>query len=122
MTTHNPLIASDRVEGTKVINADGETMGSIHSLMINKHNGQVAYVVMSFGGFLGVGERYHPLPWSLLDYEPEIGGYRVHIDRDTLDRAPSYSAEDIEMLDPGTLESHYSNAVTGRPIFSPPTR
>ena len=53
------LIASDKVEGTAVYNAQGERMGSIYTLMIDKYSGQVSYAVMSFGGFLGIGERPH---------------------------------------------------------------
>ncbi|WP_439533471.1 PRC-barrel domain-containing protein [Polymorphobacter sp.] len=116
MSAHNPLISSDRVEGTEVIDAEGNGLGSIHSLMINKHTGEVAYAVMSFGGFLGIGEKYHPLPWSLLDYEPEMGGYRVHIDRDTLERAPSYSPDEVEAFDTGMLDTHYQGAVRGRTL------
>jgi sporulation protein YlmC with PRC-barrel domain len=62
------LISSDKVEGTAVYNREGEKVGSIHTLMIDKASGKVAYAVMSFGGFLGIGDRYHPLPWSVLDY------------------------------------------------------
>jgi sporulation protein YlmC with PRC-barrel domain len=58
------LISSDKVEGTAVYNRQGEKLGSIHSVMIDKSSGKVAYAVMSFGGFLGIGDRYHPLPWN----------------------------------------------------------
>ena len=67
------LISSDKVEGTAVYNREGEKLGSIHTLMIDKVSGKVAYAVMSFGGFLGIGDRYHPLPWSMLDYETRPG-------------------------------------------------
>ncbi len=60
------LIASDKVEGTAVYNRAGERLGSVRNVMIDKFSGQVAYAVMSFGGFLGVGERYHPLPWAAM--------------------------------------------------------
>ena len=75
------LISSDKVEGTAVYNRAGEKLGSIHTLMIDKRSGKVAYAVMSFGGFLGIGDRYHPLPWSVLDYETSQGGYVVDLDR-----------------------------------------
>jgi hypothetical protein len=68
------LISSDKVEGTAVYNREGEKLGSIHTLMIDKMSGKVAYAVMSFGGFLGIGDRYHPLPWNVLDYETSQGG------------------------------------------------
>jgi hypothetical protein len=64
------LIASDKVEGTAVYNRQDEAIGSVYTLMIDKFSGQVAYAVMSFGGFLGIGERYHVLPWKALDFDP----------------------------------------------------
>ena len=71
----NSLISSARVEGTHVYNADGEKLGTIDAIMIDKYEGNVAYAVMSFGGFLGIGEQYHPLPWQSLDYDERKDGY-----------------------------------------------
>jgi len=68
------LIASNKVEGTEVYNRAGEHLGEVYNLMVDKFSGQVAYTVMSFGGFLGIGERYHPLPWASLDYDVDQGG------------------------------------------------
>ncbi len=58
------LIAS--VQGTEVYNTAGENLGAIHDIMIDEPSGKVAYAIMSFGGFLGIGNQYHPLPWSIL--------------------------------------------------------
>jgi sporulation protein YlmC with PRC-barrel domain len=85
------LISSDKVEGSAVYDRKGEEIGSVHHLMIDKFTGQVAYAVISFGGVLGIGAEYHPIPWRLLDYDEEIGGYRVGLDRDQLDRAPHFA-------------------------------
>ena len=60
------LIGSDKVEGTAVYDAKSEKMGSIERVMIDKRSGQVAYAVLSFGGFLGLGSDYYPLPWDAL--------------------------------------------------------
>ena len=67
------LIASEKVEGTNVYNTAGDTLGAIYDLMIDKATGKVAYALMSFGGFLGIGNQYHPLPWSLLKYDTKLG-------------------------------------------------
>jgi hypothetical protein len=88
------LISADKVTGTSVYNPQGDKIGSIYDVMLNKMNGQVAYAVMSFGGFLGMGESYHPLPWRALTYDPRQGGYVVDIDRNHLEKAPHYSASD----------------------------
>jgi hypothetical protein len=84
------LIAADKVQGADVFNSGGDRLGSIHDLMIDKQTGQVAYAIMSFGGFLGMGNSYHPLPWSLLRYDTNLGGYVVEIDESQLKDAPSY--------------------------------
>src|SRR2546425_10396696 len=68
------LIGSDKVEGTTVYDAQGEKMGSIARVMIEKRSGQVAYAVLSFGGFLGIGNDYYPIPWAALSYDTSLGG------------------------------------------------
>jgi sporulation protein YlmC with PRC-barrel domain len=86
------LIASNKVEGTAVYNRQGERLGTVYNFMVDKFTGQVAYAVMSFGGFLGIGESYHPLPWKVLTYDTKVGGYVVDLDRNKLQGAPSYTA------------------------------
>jgi PRC-barrel domain len=106
------LIAADKVEGTAVYNAQGDKMGSIYGLMIDKYSGRVIYAVMSFGGFLGIGDRYHPLPWRVLTYDPAQGGYVVDLDRDLLQAAPSYGASEMpDWADPTwgrSLHAYYA--------------
>ncbi|WP_428490863.1 PRC-barrel domain-containing protein [Rhodopila sp.] len=92
--TANPsghLIAAKQVQGTTVFNPALEKLGNIEDVMIDKSSGRIAYAILSFGGFLGIGERYYPLPWEKLDYNVEVGGYVVDIDRDVLEGAPSYT-------------------------------
>lgn len=85
------LIAADKVQGTNVYDKAGDNLGSIHDVMIDKRSGKVAYAIMSFGGFLGIGNEYHPLPWSVLKYDTNLGGYVVHLDKGKLERSPSYN-------------------------------
>jgi PRC-barrel domain len=87
------LISADKVIGTKVYNRREEHLGSVYGLMLNKLNGQVAYAIMSLGGFLGLGESYHPLPWRMLSYDTRLGAYVVDIDRSRLEQAPRYTTE-----------------------------
>jgi hypothetical protein len=89
------LIAADKVEGTAVYNRMGERLGTVHTVMIDKYTGQVAYAVMSFGGFLGIGESYHPLPWRVLTYDTRQGGYVVDLDRSRLEGAPSFTTSNM---------------------------
>jgi hypothetical protein len=88
------LIAASKVAGTPVYNREGERLGGIEDVMLDKRSGQVAYAILGFGGFLGIGERYHPLPWSVLEYDLSLGGYRVDLDRDRLEGAPSFAASE----------------------------
>ena len=87
------LIASDKVEGTSVYGMDRKNIGSIERVMIDKISGKVAYAVLSFGGFLGIGSDYYPIPWSMLKYDTSLEGYKVNITKDQLDRAPKYSSD-----------------------------
>jgi len=96
----NRLIASNRIAGTAVYQPDGEHIGSVHNFMVDKLSGKVAYAVMSFGGFLGIGERYHPLPWDTLKYDPELGGYVVNVSRAQLESGPHHALKDEPWGDP----------------------
>ena len=82
------LIGSDKVEGTTVYGPDGERIGSIARVMIEKRTGRVSYAVLSCGGFLGIGDEQYPLPWPSLKYNPVLGGYQVMIAIHQLKAAP----------------------------------
>lgn len=85
------LISSNRVQGTAVYGMDGRQIGEIDHLMIEKISGKVAYAVMSFGGFLGLGESHYPIPWGSLRYNTELQGYQTSITEDQLRDAPEFS-------------------------------
>ena len=89
--TGKPLIESDRVEGTTVYDRQGNNVGSIKRLMIEKISGRVAYAVMSFGGFLGIGAEEHAIPWSKLTYDTRLDGYQTDISETQLQGAPAFS-------------------------------
>ena len=87
--THN-LIGSDKVEGTAVYRSNGEKVGQIERIMLEKVSGKVSYAVKSFGGFLGLGHEHYPVPWSRLTYNTKLGGYEVNISDQELKGAPKY--------------------------------
>lgn len=91
--TSGHLIAAKQVQGTTVFNMALEKLGAVEDVMIDKATGRIAYAVLSFGGFLGIGDRYYPLPWEKLNYSTEMGGYVVDVDREVLEGAPSYTDE-----------------------------
>ncbi len=86
--TSGTLIAADKVQGTNVYNPSGDKLGSVEDVMIDKVSGRIIYALMSFGGFLGIGEDFHPLPWSTLKYDTNQGGYVVNLTEEQFEGAP----------------------------------
>ena len=86
------LIASSKVEGTPVYNRRREKLGEIYNVMVGKRSGRVAYAVVSFGGFLGIGEKFHPVPWHVLTYDTQTEGYVIDADKERLQGAPNFAA------------------------------
>jgi PRC-barrel domain len=100
------LIGSDKVEGTAVYGADDTKIGSIERVMIDKSTGKVAYAVLSFGGFLGIGDDHYPLPWQSFNYDTNLGGYHTAITEDQIKGAPKYSDDNSwNWNDPGRAKS-----------------
>src|ERR1700728_556960 len=97
--TGGSLIAASKVNGANVYDTAGEKLGSVYDVMIDKRSGKAEYAIMSFGGFLGIGDSYHPLPWQSLIYDERQGGYVVNIDRSRLEGAPSYKSGDTVPAD-----------------------
>jgi hypothetical protein len=93
LTKPHQMIASDRVEGTAVRRLNGDKLGHIERLMIDKVSGRVSYAILSFGGFLGMGTSLLPLPWARLAYNPKFEAYVLDIDDEELKRAPSFRAD-----------------------------
>ena len=112
--TSGSLIAAGQVEGTNVYNMQGEKLGTIDDILIDKISGKAIYAIMSFGGFLGIGEKYHPLPWSTLRYDEAKGGYVVDLDKSKLENAPSYAMDEDFLWTPeyGRRVDKYYNAPT----------
>lgn len=98
-TGHTEAIPASRVIGTNVYNTQGEHIGSIEDVMLDKTTNNIMFAVVGFGGFLGIGEKYHAVPWSVLDYEPDQGGYVVPFDRQQLEAAPVYDINELTRED-----------------------
>ena len=90
------LISSRRVEGTPVYNKAEERLGAIHSLMIDKRSGRVAYALMSFGGIFGLGEHVYPMPWEALTYDVGLDAYVVEVTKEQLENAPAMRLDETE--------------------------
>jgi sporulation protein YlmC with PRC-barrel domain len=97
--TGGRLIAASKVNGTNVYNTAGEKLGSVYDVLLDKISGRTEYAILSFGGFLGIGDKYHPLPWNQLKYDTNQGGYVVNLDRRRLEGAPAYAASEMGLWD-----------------------
>lgn len=85
------LIAADKVEGTPVYDRDGERVGTVETFMVTKQSGRVEYVVLSFGGFMGLGDGHYPVDWDMLTYDRDRDGYVVDLDKCDLRRSARHS-------------------------------
>jgi sporulation protein YlmC with PRC-barrel domain len=92
-TGHTAAIRAQKVIGTDVKNAAGHKIGVIEDIVLDKLSNNIMFAVVGFGGFLGVGEKFHPIPWSALDYDEDEGGYVVSFTEEQLKAAPSDSLE-----------------------------
>jgi len=114
MTTssgHTTAILASKVKGTAVYNGRGEKIGTVEDIVLDKQSNQIMFAALGFGGVLGMGEKYYPVPWSLLNYDENKGGYVVPLNKDRLENAPSYDLNDLTRRDGsvGTIrETTYS--------------
>lgn len=92
---HTTAILSSKVRGTPVYNTNGERIGTVEDVVLDKMSNNIMFAVLGSGGVLGVGEKFRPIPWSILDYDPDKGGYIVPVARDLIDNAPAYRMDDL---------------------------
>ena len=102
MTTasgHTNAILASRVKGTAVYDASGDKIGTVEDIVLDKQSNQILFAALGFGGFLGAGEKYYPVPWSLLDYDEDKGGYVAPLNKAQLEAAPNYDLKDLTRHD-----------------------
>jgi sporulation protein YlmC with PRC-barrel domain len=101
-TGHTTAILASKVKDTAVFNQTGDKIGHVEDIMLDKTSNEVMYAVLGFGGFLGMGEKYHPIPWGSLDYSAQYGGYVVPMSKEQLEKAPAYDLNDLTKVDGGS--------------------
>jgi sporulation protein YlmC with PRC-barrel domain len=94
-TGHTTAIRASRVIGTDVKDTKGEVIGKVEDLILDKTDNAIMFAVVGFGGFLGMGEKFHPLPWSSLDFDPELGAYIVPFTKEQLKAAPADTIKEL---------------------------
>ena len=104
MTTssgHTTAILASKVKGTAVYNNAGDKIGTVEDVVLDKLSNQIMFAALGFGGLLGIGEKYYPVPWSLLDYSEDKGGYVVPLNKERIEKAPAYDLKDLTKHDGG---------------------
>ena len=98
MTTasgHTKAILASKVQGTNIYNTNGDKIGQVEDIVLDKESDRILFAALGFGGVLGMGEKYYPVPWSILDYSPDKGGYVIPLSQDVIKKAPAYRLEDL---------------------------
>ncbi len=107
----NILLSSSSISGDDVVNEQGEDLGHIEDLMIDPMNGKVEYAVLSFGGFLGLGDKYFAIPFTQLQTDRENKRMVLSVDKDRLAEAPGFNKDDWpDFADPSfrtTIDAYY---------------
>jgi sporulation protein YlmC with PRC-barrel domain len=96
---HTSAIRASKVIGTSVYNHAGDKIGKVEDVVLDKQSNNIMFAVVGFGGFLGMNEKFHPLPWSTLDYQKEREGYVVNMTKEQLQAAPADGIDQLTMSD-----------------------
>jgi len=91
--TYRRVMSAGSLTGDRVVNSRGEDIGKIDEIMIDTPTGRVAYAVLSFGGFLGMGDKLFAIPWSMLSLDEGNKVFRLDIDKERLKRAPGFDKD-----------------------------
>jgi sporulation protein YlmC with PRC-barrel domain len=92
---HTSAIRAKKVIGTTVKDATGKKIGEIEDVILDKLSNNIMFAVVGFGGFLGMAEKYHPIPWSALDYNEGENAYVVTYSKEQLKAAPAGSIDEL---------------------------
>lgn len=88
------LMGADTLIGNDVSNHMDEDLGDIKEIMLDVSTGQVAYAVLSFGSFLGLGEKLFAVPWSALTLDTQNKRFVLNVEKDRLKSAPGFDKDD----------------------------
>jgi sporulation protein YlmC with PRC-barrel domain len=107
MTEHTNLWSASTLKGDPVRNPQGEDLGNLEEIMVDLDTGRIAYTVLSFGGFLGLGDKFFAIPWQALSVDTENKEIVLNIDKETLEDAPGFDKDNW----PDTISRNWVNEV-----------
>lgn len=118
MARTSPIVKTNKeVVGRKVINPQGENLGKVEEIMVDSIPGRVAYAVLSFGGFLGVGDKFFAVPWSALDWNPERQAFVINADKRFLENAPGFDKNNWPDMSDTTLRTSIYSYYKAQPYW-----
>lgn len=88
------VLSADTLTGDTVVNRQNEELGKIEHLMIDLDSGRVVYAVLSFGGFLGMGDKLFAIPWKALTVDMSEKRFVLDVERKKLEQAPGFDKSD----------------------------
>lgn len=117
-TGHTSAIRARKVIGTAVKDAEGNKIGEIEDVVLDKQSNNIMFAVVGFGGFLGMAEKFHPLPWASLDYQESQNAYVVGYSKEQLKAAPSGSIDELTRGDGVGFRDKSYSYYKARPYWS----
>lgn len=104
---NSPILSSSSIVGTKVYNNNGDSLGDIKDLMIDPSDGHVNYAVLSFGGFLGIGDKYFAVPLEAFRIDQSNERFVLDVKKERLEKAPGFDKDNW----PNTADNTFTNQV-----------
>ncbi len=116
------VMAADTLEGDKVVNRQGQDLGTIEDIMIDVQRGRVAYAVMSCGGFLGIGDKLFAIPWNALTLDADRHCFVMDADAQRFEKAPGFDKDHWPSMADNTWATQVHDFYGVRPYWSDPTQ
>ena len=118
MARTSPIVKTNKeVIGRKVINPQGDNLGKVEEVMVDAIPGRVAYAVLSFGGFLGVGDKLFAVPWTALEWNPERQAFVINADKRFLENAPGFDKSNWPDMSDTTLRTSIYSYYKAQPYW-----
>jgi len=118
MARQSPIVKTNKeVIGRKVINPQGENLGKVEEVMVDAIPGKVAYAVLSFGGFLSIGDKLFAVPWQALDWNPQEQAFVINADKRFLENAPGFDKSNWPDMSDTTLRTRIYNYYKAEPYW-----
>ena len=114
---HTSAIRAKKVIGTTVKSRAGQKLGEVEDVVLDKQSNSIMFAVVGFGGVLGMGEKFSPVPWSTLDFDPEFDAFVVPMSKDELQKAPVDSITELTRNDGTSIRKQAYDFYKAQPYW-----